>query len=62
MNDKDYQTFLETARSLIEVRDKELYKPEYKTFEKYCQEKWGLGPKQIAQYLSIASEHLNRLN
>jgi len=33
--------FVEVGRALAEIRDLRLYKPEFKSFEDYCQEKWG---------------------
>ena len=35
------KSFVEVGRALAEIRDLRLYKPEFKSFEDYCQEKWG---------------------
>jgi hypothetical protein len=39
-------TFVEVGQSLMEIRDSRLYRVEYKTFEAYCQEKWGMSRRQ----------------
>lgn len=36
------QTFFEVGNALAIIRDKELYRETYKTFDEYCQEKWQL--------------------
>ena len=35
------QAYVKTGIALAEIRDKRLYRPKFKTFEKYCWEKWG---------------------
>jgi hypothetical protein len=35
------QTFVEVGQALMLIRDKRLYRAEFGTFEKYCQDKWG---------------------
>jgi hypothetical protein len=35
-------TFVEVGQALMEIRDSRLYRIEHKTFEAYCQEKWGM--------------------
>lgn len=34
------QTFIEVGQALLTIRDKRLYKAEFKTFEEYCRNKW----------------------
>lgn len=35
-------TFIKVGEALAEIRDKELYLVEYKTFEDYCREEWDM--------------------
>ena len=35
------KSFIETGEALKEVRDSQLYRCGYKTFQEYCREKWG---------------------
>lgn len=35
------QTFIEVGLALTEIREQRLYKSEFKTFEEYCQKRWG---------------------
>jgi len=35
------QAFIKTGTALAEIRDARLYRPRFKTFEYYCQKKWG---------------------
>lgn len=39
--EKGLETFYEVGQSLSFIREKRLYRKEFKTFEEYCQEKWG---------------------
>lgn len=48
-------TFVEVGQALMEIRDSRLYRVEYKTFELYCREKWGMSRVQ-AHRLIGASE------
>ena len=48
-------TFVEVGNALMEIRDSKLYRVEYKTFEAYCREKWGMSRVQ-AHRLIGASE------
>ena len=34
------ETFMDVGAALLEIRDKQLYRPKYKTFELYCRERW----------------------
>jgi hypothetical protein len=36
------ETFVEVGHALIIIRDKRLYRLEYKRFEDYCRDKWGM--------------------
>ncbi len=37
------ETFLDVGRSLLEIRDKKLYRAAHTTFEHYCRARWQLG-------------------
>ena len=38
---KGQKTFVEVGEALAEIRDSKLYRSDHKTFEDYCQSKWG---------------------
>jgi len=40
--EKGLQTFYEVGQALAFIREKKLYRAEYKTFEDYCRERWGI--------------------
>lgn len=40
---KGRAAFVEVGRALAEIRDSSLYRASHKTFEGYCQERWGFG-------------------
>ena len=52
-------TFIEVGNALTEIRDKRLYKAEYKTFEQYCKERWhfkhNYAYKQMAAAKQVAA-------
>lgn len=39
--DRGKQAFIEVGTALVEIRVNRLYRSEFKTFEEYCQSKWG---------------------
>lgn len=39
--EKGLETFYEVGQSLMFIRENRLYRKDFKTFEEYCQEKWG---------------------
>lgn len=39
--ERGQQTFIEVGLALAEIRDSELYKESFSTFEDYCKERWG---------------------
>ena len=47
--------FNEVGEALSEIRDSRLYRIEYKTFDDYCRDKWGISRVQ-AHRLTAASE------
>jgi len=36
------QAFLIAGKTLMEIRDRKLYRENYKTFEAYCADRWNL--------------------
>lgn len=54
-------TFVEVGQALMEIRDSRLYRVEYKTFEAYCQEKWGMS-RRVAYFQIDASEAAKNVN
>jgi DNA modification methylase len=57
---KGLNTFVEVGQALLEIRDKKLYRIEYKTFEEYCQEKWQISRRRSYELInaSIAIENV----
>lgn len=41
--ERGLETFLEVGTALREIRERELYRAEYHSFEAYCRERWGFG-------------------
>lgn len=48
------QTFVAVGNALAEIRDGRLYKATHKTFEDYCQTKWGLSRPRAYQMIEAA--------
>ncbi|NJL33925.1 MAG: hypothetical protein HC893_08770 [Chloroflexaceae bacterium] len=40
--ERGLKTFFEVGAALVRVRDLKLYRVEHRTFEAYCQERWGI--------------------
>lgn len=40
---KGWETFLDVGRALSAIREEQLYRNNYPTFEAYCQDKWQMG-------------------
>ena len=51
--ERGLSTFIEVASTLLEIRDRRLYKMTHETFDAYCQERWGWG--RAYAYRMIAS-------
>jgi hypothetical protein len=49
--------FARVGEALLRIRDKQLYKNEYGSFETYCRERWGFGHSQLWRYVSAAEVH-----
>jgi hypothetical protein len=52
--EKGQLTFVEVGEALTEIRDKKLYRCDYKSFEDYCQEKWGWSRNRGLQMIQAA--------
>ena len=50
------QTFYDVGNALLEIRDSELYKPRYRSFEEYCLDKWGFGRSQAYRLMDAAEK------
>lgn len=54
------QTFYEVGTALAEIRDNRLYRAEFKTFEDYCDQRWGIG-RNYANKVIAASKVVKNL-
>jgi hypothetical protein len=55
------RTFIEVGNALLEIRDERLYREQgFKTFEDYCQKRWGWG-RNYANKQIIAAEVIQNL-
>jgi hypothetical protein len=54
-------TFMEVGQALMEIRNRRLYRQEYKTFEAYAHQRWGI-KRQRAYELMGASEVTRNLS
>jgi hypothetical protein len=52
-------TFVEVGNALMEIRDSRLYRVEYKTFEAYCRDKWGMSKVRATQLIGAAKVSAN---
>lgn len=48
------QTFYEVGKALDEIREQKLYRESHKTFEAYCQEKWGIARRTADRFIGAA--------
>jgi len=49
------KTFREVGAALLAIRDGRMYRAEYRTFEDYCKERWGLKKQTAYQMIEGAS-------
>lgn len=49
--DKGRKTWIAAGEALLEIRDSKLYRQAFKTFEDYCQEKWGWTRKRAYELM-----------
>lgn len=48
------QTFVEVGTALLEIRDRRLYRGAYRTFEDYCDHRWGISRPRAYQLIDAA--------
>lgn len=48
------ETYMKVGYALMEIRDNRLYRKEFKTFEEYCQEKWGRSRRWANQIIKAS--------
>lgn len=49
------KTFVEVGNALLEIRDSRLYRQEFRTFEDYCRDRWGMARSTAYQYIDAAA-------
>jgi hypothetical protein len=52
-------TFIEVGEALFLIRDKRLYRKEFKTFEDYCQQKWALSKPYVNRIIAASQTFTN---
>src|SRR5437868_5692539 len=52
--EQDQSSFFRMAQNLVTIRDRKLYLREYKTFEAYCQTRWGWSRQWVHQQIKSA--------
>lgn len=60
MIERGFKSFAESGKALAVVRDEKLYRASYKTFEEYCQDRWGIN-RRYADRLIESAEVVNKL-
>ena len=53
--EKGQRTFIEVGEALATVRDNRLYREEHKTFEAYCDRRWGWSKTQCNRVIASSS-------
>ena len=48
------KTFWMVGEALTEIRDKKLYRQNYKTFKEYCDKQWGFSSRRAEQFMASA--------
>ncbi|MEG4998119.1 hypothetical protein [Microcoleus sp. B4-D4] len=48
------QTFYEVGKALDEIREQKLYRETHKSFEAYCQQKWGIARRTAYRFIDAA--------
>jgi hypothetical protein len=48
------QTFAEVGNALLAIQEGKLYRAGYKTFERYCREKWGFVQQSATRFIRAA--------
>jgi len=52
--EQEVQTFYQVGKALEEIREHKLYRETHKTFEAYCQDKWGIARQTANRLISAA--------
>lgn len=52
--EKGWNTFIDVGLTLALIRNKRLYRRDYRTFQKYCREKWDYGHSKAYYYIAGA--------
>jgi len=52
-------TFIEVGEALFLIRDKRLYRREFKTFEDYCQQKWSMPRRHVNRMIAASETIIN---
>lgn len=58
--ERGMKSFVESGNALTAIRDEKLYREKYKTFEAYCEGRWGF-EKRYANRLIESSKVVNRI-
>jgi hypothetical protein len=48
------QTFYDVGKALDEIREQKLYRETHKTFEAYCQQKWGIARRTAYRFIDAS--------
>jgi hypothetical protein len=51
--------FMAVGNALLTIQDNKLYRQEFKTFNDYCNERWGLSKSQTNRLMSVAKVAAN---
>jgi hypothetical protein len=57
--ERGLKTFFEVGTALAQVRDLRLYRTEYRTFEEYSSERWGMGRTHADRLIGAAAVYVN---
>lgn len=57
--ERGMHTFIEVGAALYGIRDQELYRKDFDTFEAYCRERWGFSDSRARQLIGAAKTVTN---
>lgn len=55
---EDMEKFLKVSRALKTIRDKRLFREEFRTFDEYCRAKWGKSGSEVDRFIAEADLEL----
>ncbi|MHC1766830.1 MAG: hypothetical protein AB9869_21410 [Verrucomicrobiia bacterium] len=55
---EDMEQFLKVSRALKTIRDKRLFREEFRTFDEYCRAKWGKSGDEVDRLIAEADLEL----